>query len=118
MSIVLVIKGEGRMSGSRNPYPEFLIDEASGIKVASIRHQIWAEGHKAGKENKRVIKTVIKSWNGMVLVFDNKGEQMPKYQGRYEDIKESILKDAPPEAIFSQISGNDFTLEVVPRAEW
>ena len=54
----------------------------------------------------------------MVMVFDNKGEQMPKYQGRYEAVKESILKDAPPEAIFSQISGDDFELKVVPRAEW
>jgi len=106
------------MSGSRNSYPEFLIDEASGIKVPSIRHQIWAEGYKAGKENRRVIKTVIKSWNGMVLVFDNKGEQMPEYQGRCEAVKGSILKDAPPEAIFSQISGNDFVLKVVRRAEW
>ncbi len=38
------------MSRSENPYPEFLIDEASGIEVPDIRHQIWAEGYQAGKE--------------------------------------------------------------------
>jgi len=106
------------MSQSKNPYPEFLTDEASGIKVPSIRHQIWAEGYKTAKEDRQVIKTIIKSWNGMVIVFDNKGEQMPRYQGQYQEVKESILEDAPPDAIFSQIWGDDFELKVVPRAEW
>lgn len=33
-----------------NPYPEFLVDEASGIQVPDIRHQLWGEGYRAGKE--------------------------------------------------------------------
>jgi len=31
-----------------NPYPEKIVDEASGIEVVSIRHQIWEEGKQAG----------------------------------------------------------------------
>ena len=89
------------MSKSKNPYPEFLTDEASGIKVLDSRHRIWGEGYKAGKENKQVISTVIKSQNGMVVVFDAKGEQIPEYQGQYEDVKESVLRDAPPWTIFN-----------------
>lgn len=33
---------------AKNPYPEFLIDETSGIQVPDIRHQLWDEGYKAG----------------------------------------------------------------------
>lgn len=54
----------------------------------------------------------------MVMVFDKKGEQIPKYQGEYEDVKESILKDAPPSAIFSHGFRDVFELKIVPREEW
>jgi len=37
----------------------------------------------------------------MVMVFDKEGEQIPKYQGQYEKVKESILADAPPDTIFA-----------------
>ena len=30
-----------------NPYPRVLTDETSGIKVADLRHFIWAEGYEA-----------------------------------------------------------------------
>lgn len=105
------------MSKSKNPYPEFLIDETSGTKVPDIRHQTWAEGYKVRKEDKQVIKTVIKSQNRMVMVFDKKGGQIPKYQGQYQDVKESILKDAPPDAVFTHFV-DDFELKIVPREEW
>ena len=65
-----------------------------------------------------MIKTVIKSQNGMVMVFDKGGEQIPKYQGQYEEVRESILKDALPEAVFSHGFGDDFELRVIPRGEW
>jgi len=106
------------MSQSKNPYSEFLIDEVSGIKVLDIRHQIWAEGYSAGREDRQMIKTVIKLQNGMVMVFDDKGEQIPKYQGQYDDVKESILKDAPSDAEFNHGFWDDFELKVVPREEW
>lgn len=33
--------------------------------------------------------------NGMVLVFDEEGQQMPEYQGNENDVMERILKDKP-----------------------
>ncbi len=65
-----------------------------------------------------MIKTVFKWESGMVMVFNKKGEQIPKYQGQYEGVKESILKDAPPEAVFSHGFRDDFELKVVPREQW
>jgi len=41
---------------TKNPYPEFLIDEVSGIRVLDNRHQLWKEGYKAGcQERQRMI---------------------------------------------------------------
>ena len=45
-----------------------------------------------------MIKTVTKSADGMVMVFDRMGEQIPQYQGQYQEVKALILRDAPPEA--------------------
>ena len=63
-----------------------------------------------------MIKTVIKLQNNMVFVFDNNGEQIPEYQGQYERVKESILRDAPPDTIFYPIPDN--VLRQVPRDKW
>jgi len=104
------------MNRSKNPYPQFLIDEVSGIEVPNQKHQIWEEGYKARKRNRQVINTVMKSEKGMVLVFDEDGEQMPEYQGQYEEVMERILRGAPPGAVFSHITGN--SLKAVPREEW
>ena len=68
-------------STSRNPYPEFLIDEVSGIEVPDARHKIWAAGYETGREGKPVIEKVTKAQNDMVLVFDEQGEQIPEYRG-------------------------------------
>ena len=106
------------MNGSKNPYPEVLIDEASGIEVPNIRHRIWAEGYKAGTEGRQVIKSVIKTPNGMVLVFDGKGEQIPEYQGQYGKVRPHILKDVPPSAEFGYIFDNKTEIKAVPREEW
>ena len=65
-----------------------------------------------------MIKTVFKWGDGMVMVFDEKGEQIPKYQGQYEDVKGSILKDALTDAVFSHGFWDDFELKVVPREGW
>jgi len=65
-----------------------------------------------------MIKTVIKSTDGMVMVFDERGEQIPQYQGRYDEVKESILRDAPPEARFGYFPTGELELRLVPREEW
>jgi len=101
---------------SKNPYPKTLVDETSGIEVPDSRHRIWAEGYRAGRK-RQMIKSVIRADNGMVLVFDEQGEQIPEYQGQYEEVKPRILKDAPPKVIFYAFD-NDTELKTVPRNEW
>ena len=65
-----------------------------------------------------MIKTVIRFKNNMVMVFDKRGEQMPKYQGQYEKVKESILGDALPDTIFALGLTDDGELRKVSREEW
>ena len=106
------------MNRYKNPYPKFLIDEASGIEVPDTRHKVWAEGYETGRKNRQVIKNTIKARSGMVLVFDDKGEQIPEYQGQYEQVKPHILQDAPPSAVFSYAFDYESELKTVPREEW
>lgn len=65
-----------------------------------------------------MIKTVIRCPNDMVMVFDRKGEQVPEYQGQYQEVKESILRDASIEAVFGYLSDSGPELEEVPREAW
>jgi len=62
-----------------------------------------------------MIKSVIKSDKGIVLVFDENDEQLPEYQGPYADVKEKILRDAPPEASFGEMVT---ALRPVTREKW
>jgi hypothetical protein len=70
------------------------------------------------KEGGEMIITAIKMKNDMVMVFDVKGEQMPVYQGPYGDVKDRILADAPPGAVFIHWFGSDAVPETVGREEW
>ena len=65
-----------------------------------------------------MIKTVIRCSNNMVIVFDKKGEQIPEYQGQYEEVKRKILKDAPLNAVFGCFPDYETELQIVPREEW
>ena len=65
-----------------------------------------------------MIKTIAKCPNDMVMVFDEKGEQIPEYQGQYQEVKESILKDAPPDAIFAYWYDYKPELQKAPRVKW
>ena len=62
-----------------------------------------------------MIKNVIKTEKGFVIVFDENGEQLPEYQGPYEEVKDKILRDAPPDAIFCHVVTG---LKAIPREEW
>lgn len=42
-----------------------------------------------------MITHVIVWQNGMVMVFDEWGQQIPEYQGRWEDKREAIERDKP-----------------------
>ena len=64
-----------------------------------------------------MIKEVIKFQNGMVMVFDEKGEQIPAYQGRYQEVRAKILARAPGGAkFFHGIWGK--SVIVVSRKDW
>ena len=65
-----------------------------------------------------MIKTVIKSTDGMVMVFDKTGEQIPKYQGQYQEVKALILREAPPETRFGYFPNGGQELKIVSREEW
>ena len=64
-----------------------------------------------------MIDHVIKFSNAVVMVFDKNGHQMPEYQGRYEEVRDKILADAPESARFFRatwmVSGKE-----IPREEW
>lgn len=65
-----------------------------------------------------MIKTAMKFSNNMVVVFNRKGRQIPEYQGRYQGIRDSVLKDAPPDAVFGHFLDHEAVLKVVKREEW
>ena len=65
-----------------------------------------------------MIKTAIRFRNNIVMVFDKGGEQIPRYQGQYEKVKDSILKDALPDTIFALGFTDAGELRRVPREEW
>lgn len=64
-----------------------------------------------------MINQVVKFQNDIVVVFDENGEQMPEYQGRYDDVKERILADAHENAEFFHAVWN-LSENAVPREEW
>jgi hypothetical protein len=53
----------------------------------------------------KVIKTVIRTKNDMVMVFDENGEELPQYQGNYRVVKPRILADAQTESVFNHWFG-------------
>jgi hypothetical protein len=65
-----------------------------------------------------MIKTVIRTKNDMVLVFDENGEEMPLYQGYYQAVKDNILADARPGATFNHWFGCALESVVVSKDRW
>jgi len=65
-----------------------------------------------------MIKTVIRCPDNMVIVLDEEGEQIPEYQGQYQAVKESILREAPLKAVFGYLCDYEPELRKVPREEW
>ena len=65
-----------------------------------------------------MIRTVIRIGNNMVIVFDDKGEQMPEYQGWYEDVRDIILSDAQDGTAFNHWFGLSLQPEVVAEENW
>jgi len=65
-----------------------------------------------------MIKTVIRIKNDMVMVFDEKGEEMPFYEGYYNEVKDKILADVQPGSIFNHWFGYSLKPLVVNPDSW
>lgn len=65
-----------------------------------------------------MIRTVIRCLNDMVMVFDGQGKQIPEYQGQYQEVRENILKGAPPTAVFAYGFTTSGELRKVASEEW
>lgn len=60
-----------------------------------------------------MIDVVIRSNNDTVVVFNEKGDSMPEFQGAYDQVRVKILARAPKGAEFFQV-----LLTPVLRKEW
>ena len=59
---------------------------------------------------KKAVKAVL--WtNGMLMVFDQNGEQMPDYQGKGSEMIPKLRKDFPS----CPIAGGDWNTDVRPH---
>lgn len=65
-----------------------------------------------------MIKIAIRFEDNMVMVFDSRGRQIPRYRGQYEDVKASILNEAPHSTIFAYAFTDSRGMKQVPREEW
>ena len=65
-----------------------------------------------------MIEMIIRLRNDAVMVFDANGEEMPEYQGKYEDVRGKILRDAPPDAIFTRWFSKTGRPQIVSKKEW
>ena len=54
----------------------------------------------------------------MVIAFDEQGNQVPEYQGRYEDVKRKIEAETGTEAAFIQWFGVSPEPDVVSKVNW
>ena len=65
-----------------------------------------------------MIKTAIRIKNDMVMVFDENGEELPEYQGYYNDVKDRILADAQTDSVFKHWFGHSRQPEAVTMECW
>ena len=65
-----------------------------------------------------MIKIVIRFEDNTVMVFNGRGRRMPRYDGRYEDVKTSILNEAPHSTVFACAFTDSRGMKKVPREEW
>lgn len=64
------------------------------------------------------ISMAIRLKNNMVMVFDAEGEQLPQYQGQYEDVKGSILGEATQDTVFVRWFSCTGGADTVAKEAW
>jgi hypothetical protein len=65
-----------------------------------------------------MINKIIRLKNDMVMVFDENGEELPEYQGRYDKVRDRIVADAPAGAVFNHWFGHSLKPSTVPTNNW
>jgi len=65
-----------------------------------------------------VIKTAIRFPDNMVVAIDMKGERIPEYQNLYHKVRENVLKNAAPDAVFYHVYHSSPILRKVERDNW
>jgi hypothetical protein len=65
-----------------------------------------------------MIRSVVRCPNDMVLVFDEDDEQVPEYQGKYREVRERLLRDAPSGVLFGHWFDLETDIRTVLREEW
>lgn len=65
-----------------------------------------------------MIKTIIRIENDLVMVFDEKGEEIPEYQGNYDYVKDRIIADATGESVFNHWFGHSMKPHVINPERW
>lgn len=63
------------------------------------------------------IKTAVRLENNVVMVFDKRGEQIPEYQGQYQEVRGSILRNALTETMLAHGDTQAGNLREVPGEE-
>ena len=66
----------------------------------------------------QAIKTVIRTSRDMVFVFGENGRQVPEYQGEYQEVRETVLRNAGPGTVFKHWPEASAEPVNVPRARW
>lgn len=65
-----------------------------------------------------MVNTVIRAANNMVIAFDEQGNQMPAYQGKYEDVKKKIIADLGAGAAYIHWFGTSSEPDAVTPVNW
>jgi hypothetical protein len=65
-----------------------------------------------------MIATVIRTGAGMVMVFDESGRQLPKFQGTYRVVRTDVLQGTSAGTVFEHWFGAAAAPVVVRAEEW
>jgi hypothetical protein len=65
-----------------------------------------------------MIKKVIRLGNNMVMVFDENGEELSRYQGLYNEVRDRIIADAPAGTMFHNWFGLSLKPDKIAANSW
>jgi sRNA-binding protein len=65
-----------------------------------------------------MMKKVVRTNRNMVFVFDENGEEMPQYQGTYQDVRDRVMGDARVDTIFTHWYGTSAEPKDIAMESW